>query len=237
MDSKNFVARLLRGIFVLVCAFFLLIVLLSMVSCGNDKLGNMKKELSSAYAAAADSLKNTNDQATAERIMEKLNTQVAGIEAKYKDVTENLTTDEKTSIDEFYKEQKSKLYENADEIGKKAIDAVTSATSAVHKAMRDVNDSVTSVTGAAEKAASDISNNATEAAKQAVNNAKSQVNATVNNAKNAAKTTVNNARNTARKKATDVVNSAETKANNEVNKAADKANKSIEKGLNKVLGQ
>ena len=233
MKANVLRSLLAKGAIVLsvVCLMF------GVMACSHDKTSDMKKEVSEAYATASENLKNAKDPAEAAQVMEKLNTQLSGIQAKYKDVTENLTQEEKTTIDEFYKEQKDKLYSNATEVGKKAIDAVTSATSADAGAGNAVVDSSKSVKHAAEDSANSVQSTAKAAAEQVVNNAKTQAEQAAVNAKNAAKATVEGAKENARKKATTTVTNAQNKANEEVNKAADKANKSIEKGLNKVLGQ
>ena len=99
------------------------------VSCSNEKSEQqMKDEISAAFASATDSINNAPDAETAAKINEQLQAKLASIQEKYKDVTENMTPEQKQTIAEFYKEQKELLYKNANNTGKQLIDAVSSAT-------------------------------------------------------------------------------------------------------------
>lgn len=215
-------------------AFILGAAIFGITSCSNDKTEPIKEAIAAAYAAAADSINNAPDEATAARISEQLQATIAGISAKYKDVTEILTEEEQQSIASFCKEQKDLLYKNASESGKKLIDAVSStAENAFGATVTSVVDTVVNVKNAAQ----DAVENAKDAVEQTKQNAKDAVDNTVNSAKEAASATVDNAKSAVKESANQAVTNAQTKANEATNKAAAKASEEINKGLNKVLGK
>lgn len=204
------------------------------VACSGDKEAQMKEEISAAYAAATDSINAAPDVQTAEKISENLQTVIASIQAKYKDVTENMTEEQKQTIAEFYKEQRDLLYKNANDTGKKLIDEVSSVTD---NAFGNVVSTVSGATTTVKNAVTDTLNSAKQAAGEAVENAKDAAKQIGNDAKSAVDSTVASAKNKTKKAADQAVTNANKKANEAVNKAADKANSEISKGLNKVLGK
>lgn len=202
MIMKRFcIKECIRFILILsVCGFTM--------SCSGDKSAEMQEEIAAAYKTAAENINNATDTESAVRISEQLQTTLSGIQAKYKDVTDNMPEEQKQTIAKFYEEQRKQLYNNASESGKKLIEAVTTVSD---NAFGAAVSSVSKTLNASEKAKED--------AKKSVDN-------TINNTKNAAKESANKA-----------ITNTQNKANEAINKAANKANEDIAKGINKALGK
>ena len=151
MIMKRFcIKECIRFILILsVCGFTM--------SCSGDKSAEMQEEIAAAYKTAAENINNATDTESAVRISEQLQTTLSGIQAKYKDVTDNMPEEQKQTIAKFYEEQRKQLYNNANESGKKLIEAVTTvsdnafgaAVSSVAKTLnaseKAIQDTVTSV--------------------------------------------------------------------------------------------
>lgn len=204
------------------------------VACSGDKEAQMKEEISAAYAAATDSINTATDVQAAEKISENLQTVIASIQAKYKDVTENMTDEQKQTIASFYKEQRDLMYKNANATGKKLIEEVSSVTD---NAFGAVVSTVSGATTTVKNAVADSINSAKQAADVAVDNAKDAAKQIRNNAKTAVDSAVTNAKEKSKQAADKAITHAGEKANEAVNKAAGKANEEIAKGLNKALGK
>lgn len=202
MIMKRFcIKECIRFILILsVCGFTM--------SCSGDKSAEMQEEIAAAYKTAAENINNATDTESAVRISEQLQTTLSRIQAKYKDVTDNMPEEQKQTIAKFYEEQRKQLYNNASESGKKLIEAVTTVSD---NAFGAAVSSVSKTLNASEKAKED--------AKKSVDN-------TINNTKKAAKESANKA-----------ITNTQNKANEAINKAANKANEDIAKGINKALGK
>lgn len=128
-------------------------VMVAAVACSDNKEAQMKKEISAAYTAATDSINNAKNVQAAEEISENLQTVIASIQAKYKDVTENMTDEQKQAVAAYYKEQRDRMYENANATGKKLIDEVAATTdNAFGAVVSTVSGATTTAKNAADSA-------------------------------------------------------------------------------------
>lgn len=189
MIMKRFcIKECIRFILILsVCGFTM--------SCSGDKSAEMQEEIAAAYKTAAENINNATDTESAVRISEQLQTTLSGIQAKYKDVTDNMPKEQKQTIAKFYEEQRKQLYNNASESGKKLIEAVTTVSDNAFGA------SVSKTLNASEKAIQD----------------------TVTSVKNAAKESANKAITNTQNKANEAINKAANKANEDIAKGINKA--------------
>ena len=89
MIMKRFcIKECIRFILILsVCGFTM--------SCSGDKSAEMQEEIAAAYNTAAENINNATDTESAVRISEQLQTTLSGIQAKYKDVTDNMPEEQK----------------------------------------------------------------------------------------------------------------------------------------------
>ena len=96
MIMKRFcIKECIRFILILsVCGFTM--------SCSGDKSAEMQEEIAAAYKTAAENINNATDTESAVRISEQLQTTLSGIQAKYKDVTDNMPEEQKQTIAKFY---------------------------------------------------------------------------------------------------------------------------------------
>ena len=147
MITKRFcIKECIRFILILsVCGFTM--------SCSGDKSAEMQEEIAAAYKTAAENINNATDTESAVRISEQLQTTLSGIQAKYKDVTDNMPEEQKQTIAKFYEEQRKQLYNNASESGKKLIEAVTTVSD---NAFGAAVSSVSKTLNASEKAIQDV---------------------------------------------------------------------------------
>ena len=189
MITKRFcIKECIRFILILsVCGFTM--------SCSGDKSAEMQEEIAAAYKTAAENINNATDTESAVRISEQLQTTLSGIQAKYKDVTDNMSEEQKQTIAKFYEEQRKQLYNNASESGKKLIEAVTIVSDNAFGA------SVSKTLNASEKAIQD----------------------TVTSVKNAAKESANKAITNTQNKDNEAINKAANKANEDIAKGINKA--------------
>ena len=215
------------------------------LSCSNDKSAEMKDEIAAAYATATQSINNAKDEKTVAKINEELQTALSGIEAKYKDVTEEMSEEQKQTIAQFYNEQKELLYKNASETGKKFINAISTANG---DAFGTTVSSLTKTLDSSVQAVQDTAKSVKDAAKNVVNNAQKALETTTGNARKAVEkaksdskksvdNTIDNAKSTAKESANKAITNTQNKANEAINKAATKANEDIAKGINKALGK
>ena len=145
------------------------------MSCSGDKSAEMQEEIAAAYKTAAENINNATDTESAVRISEQLQTTLSGIQAKYKDVTDNMPEEQKQTIAKFYEEQRKQLYNNASESGKKLIEAVTTVSD---NAFGAAVSSVSKTLNASEKAIQDTVTSVKNAAKEIVDNAQKAAEAT-----------------------------------------------------------
>ena len=168
MIMKRFcIKECIRFILILsVCGFTM--------SCSGDKSAEMQEEIAAAYKTAAENINNATDTESAVRISEQLQTTLSGIQAKYKDVTDNMPEEQKQTIAKFYEEQRKQLYNNASDNAFGA--AVSSVSKTLNASEKAIQDTVTSVKNAAKESANKAITNTQNKANEAINKAANKAN-------------------------------------------------------------